>query len=96
MVPPPNDKIATDKASINKAVGDLLNLRDLTIGWQPAKVEVARSRDLAYVRGTYEAAWKDAIGKSVSDRGKYLEVWKKQRNGDWKCIVDTWNSDLPS
>jgi hypothetical protein len=25
-----------------------------------------------------------------------LESWKKQADGNWKCIVDTWNSDLPA
>jgi len=96
VVLPPNDKVAVDREGINKAVSDLLTLPDLTIGWQPIKVEVARSGDLAYVRGTYEAAFKDLKGNPVMDRGKYVEVWKKQSDGTWKCIVDTWNSDLPS
>jgi ketosteroid isomerase-like protein len=96
VVLPPNDKTTSDKESIEKAVGDLLTLQDLTIGWQPAKVEVARSGDLAYARGTYDLTFKDAKGNPVKDHGKYLEVWKKQPDGGWKCIVDTWNSDLPS
>jgi ketosteroid isomerase-like protein len=96
VVLPPNDKTANDKESINKAVRDLLTLQDLTIGWQPAKIEVSLSGDLAYARGTYDLAFKDAKGTPVTDRGKYLEVWKKQSDGGWKCIVDTWNSDLPS
>ena len=96
VVLPPNDKTASDRESINKAVGDLLALQDLTISWQPVKVEVARSGDLAYARGTYDATFRDAKGNPVTDRGKYLEVWKRQSDGGWKCIVDTWNSDLPS
>lgn len=44
----------------------------------------------------YDLAFKDPKGNPVTDRGKYLEVWKKQSDGTWKCIVDTWNSDLPS
>jgi ketosteroid isomerase-like protein len=26
---------------------------------------------------------------------KILEIWKRQPDGKWKCIVDTWNFDLP-
>jgi ketosteroid isomerase-like protein len=37
----------------------------------------------------------DPTGTSVNDRGKYLEVWKKQADGTWKCVMDMWNSDLP-
>ena len=33
------------------AVGDLLTLPSLTIDWQPAKIEVARSGDIAYAPG---------------------------------------------
>jgi ketosteroid isomerase-like protein len=96
VVLPPNDTTATSKESISKAVGDLLTLPSLTIDWQPVKIEVARSGDIAYARGTYELAYKNPKGKRITDRGKYLEIWKKRPDGGWKCIVDTWNSDLPS
>jgi ketosteroid isomerase-like protein len=51
VVLPPNDTTATSKESISKAVGDLLTLPSLTIDWQPAKIEVARSGDIAYAPG---------------------------------------------
>jgi ketosteroid isomerase-like protein len=38
----------------------------------------------------------DPTGKPVNDRGKFLEVWKKQADGKWKCTMDIWNSDLPA
>ena len=31
----------------------------------------------------------------INDTGKILEVWKKQPDGQWKCIVDAYNSDIP-
>jgi ketosteroid isomerase-like protein len=39
---------------------------------------------------------KDAQGKPVTDHGKLVEVWKKQADGKWKTVADTFNSDLPS
>ena len=51
--------------------------------------------DLAYVSGSYELTENDASGKPMTDKGKYLEVWKKQANGSWKCVADIFNSDLP-
>ena len=65
-------------------------------GWIPTRVEVAKSGDMAYVSGTYTFDFKDASGKTVKDRGKYLEVWERQPDGSWKCSADTWNSDLPA
>jgi uncharacterized protein (TIGR02246 family) len=96
VVLPPNDKAASGKESIRKPVADLLGLPELSISWQPNKVEVARSGDLAYLYGTYDLSFKGPGGKIVSDTGKNLEIWKKQSDGSWKCIVDTWNSDLPA
>jgi len=57
---------------------------------------VAQSGELAYLSGTYELTLNDASGKPVKDRGKYVEVWKKQADGTWKATVDIWNSDLPA
>jgi ketosteroid isomerase-like protein len=96
MVLPPNDSAATSKDSIHKAVGQLLGLPGLSVKWQATKVEVARSGDIAYAQGTYELGMKDSKGKPMADHGKYVEVWKKQPDGNWKCVVDTWNSDLPA
>ena len=96
VVLPPNDKIATSRAGIRKPIGELLGLPGLAITWQPAKVEVARSGDLAYLYGTYELSWDEAQHKRATDRGKNVEIWKRQSGGDWKCVVDTWNSDIPA
>jgi ketosteroid isomerase-like protein len=46
--------------------------------------------DLAYEAGTYSVT--DASGATV-DTGKYIGVFQK-RNGIWRYIRDTWNSDL--
>ena len=35
------------------------------------------------------------VGGPVNDTGKFLEVWKKQANGSWKCVADMFSSDMP-
>jgi len=49
------------------------------------------SGDLAYESGTYSVT--DASGATV-DTGKYIGVFQK-REGEWRYIRDTWNSDTP-
>jgi ketosteroid isomerase-like protein len=51
---------------------------------------------MGWVSGTYELTMNDTNGKPINDRGKYLEVWEKQTDGNWKCRADMWNSDLAS
>jgi ketosteroid isomerase-like protein len=96
IVLPPNTASATTKDAIRNAWKDLLVSPGLAITWKPTRVELARSGDLAWISGTYEVTMKDPTGKPIRDRGKYLEVWKKQADGTWKCGADTWNSDLPA
>ncbi|HZD31905.1 MAG TPA: DUF4440 domain-containing protein [Candidatus Angelobacter sp.] len=95
VILPPNEKTVSSKADISKFVGNLLMLPGLSLSWQPTKVEVAKSGDLAYLYGTYQLTATGPDGKSMSDSGKLVEIWKKQADGNWKCAVDTWSSDLP-
>jgi ketosteroid isomerase-like protein len=32
---------------------------------------------------------------SVSDTGKYVEIWRKEPDGSWLIDQVIWNSDLP-
>jgi len=96
VVLPPNDKTATGKDNIRKIISDLLGLPNVSVSWTPTKAEAAKSGDLAYLYGTYQLSFTGPDGKPVDDHGKTLEIWKKQADGNWKCIVDTWSSDLPA
>jgi ketosteroid isomerase-like protein len=94
IVLPPNASSATTKEAIRNVWKDLLASPGLVITWKPGKVKLGRSNDMAWVSGTYDLTTNDASGKPVNDHGKYLEVWEKQADGDWKCAADMWNSDL--
>src|ERR1700733_1231104 len=92
---PPNAPLATGKQAIRAVWAGMLS-PDTTVSWQVSKADVARSGELAYVMGTYQIAAKNPQGKSQEDRGKLVEVWKKQADGKWKTVADIFNSDLPA
>jgi uncharacterized protein (TIGR02246 family) len=93
---PPNAQIAKDRKSIRESWAGLLG-PNTAVSWKVSKVEVAKSGELGYLYGTYSLSIQDAKGGSpVRDTGKLVEIWKKQADGKWKCIVDTYNSDLPA
>jgi ketosteroid isomerase-like protein len=92
---PPNAPIAADQKSIRESWAGLL-VPGTIVSWKVSRVEVAKSGELGYLYGTYRLAIKDPKGgPTVNDTGKILEIWKKQPDGKWKCIVDTYNSDIP-
>jgi ketosteroid isomerase-like protein len=94
IVLPPNTASATTREAIRNAWKDMLASPGFAITWRPIRVELGKSADLAWVSGAYEVTMNDPTGKPIHDRGKYLEVWKRQPDGNWKCGADMWNSDL--
>ncbi len=87
--------IATGKDAIRTEWSHIFAIPGLRSSWQITKVEVSRGGDLAYVQGTYEASFDDAEGHPVTERGKSVQVWKKQADGAWKAVVDIYNTDAP-
>lgn len=92
---PPNQPAITAKEGIQKWASDLMANPGFAVSWTPTKAEVARSSDLGYTLGTYELTLQGPKGKTMTDHGKYLTVWKKQADGSWKVAADVFNSDLP-
>ena len=94
IVFPPNATSAATKEAIRNGWKEMLTSPGFVITWQPTKVQVGKSGEMAWVSGSYELTTNDANGKPINDRGKYLEVWEKQTDGNWKCAADMWNSNL--
>jgi ketosteroid isomerase-like protein len=94
---PPNAPTIADRNSIRQAWVDMLGPSTISISWKATKTEVAKSGELGYLYGTYQDAAQDPKGgPPIRDSGKIVEVWKKQADGNWKCIVDAYSSDLPA
>lgn len=91
----PNEPIADTPAKIRKSMAAFLSLPGLHLSFWSDKVSVAKSLDVAYDYGHYSMSFKDEKGNLVKDNGKYAEVWRKQKNGKWLCVVDMFNTDLP-
>lgn len=58
--------------------------------WEPEAAEVAASGDLAYSWGWF--VWTPVPDGPLAGKppatGYYVSIWKKQRDGAWKWIVD--------
>lgn len=92
---PPREPIAVGKAAARKVWASYFALPGFSISWKTTHAEVTRSRDLGFTSGTYQASSKGSDGQLVTEKGKYVCIWKKQANGSWKAIHDIWNTDSP-
>jgi ketosteroid isomerase-like protein len=61
----------------------------LKLSWVPSRAEVARSRDLGWTIGTYTVTRTDDKGTTTIRHGRYVTIWKKQRDGTWKAVLDS-------
>lgn len=52
--------------------------------------------DLGYALGTYEQTAPDKSGKLQDTVGKWMSVFKKQPDGSWGAVADTFNVDPPT
>lgn len=96
MILPPNLPTIQGKTGARAMWQGMFSVPGFSGGWKATKVEVSRSGDMGWVTGTYELSETDASGKPMVDKGKYLEVWRKQADGSWKCVADMFNTDLSS
>jgi len=92
-VNPQGAPLATGTDAIRKVWARVVAIPGGNLRWVTSKVEVARSGDLAYDTGAYTLTKNDASGNPVTTKGKYLVVWKKQTDGQWKVIEDIDNPD---
>ena len=56
--------------------------------WTPTAAVMGPSGDMGYTWGHFEGHSKDANGNPVVTKGRYMTIWRKQPNGDWKVVLD--------
>jgi ketosteroid isomerase-like protein len=83
--------IIQGKVNIAKGMG-FLDQKDNHLTWALVGADIAASGDLGYTYGTFEFRSKDKNGKTVVDHGKYTSIWKKQKDGSWKVVLDMGNA----
>jgi ketosteroid isomerase-like protein len=74
------------------ATMDFLDDKNNRLTWTPTGADISASGDLGYTYGTYEFHSKDKDGKPTVDYGKYTSIWKKQKDGSWKVVLDMGNT----
>jgi ketosteroid isomerase-like protein len=79
------------KTEIAKGMGFLDDKNNRLI-WTPVGADISASADLGYTYGTFEFHSKNKEGKPTVDYGKYTSIWKLQKDGSWRVVLDMGNA----
>jgi ketosteroid isomerase-like protein len=88
---PPDAPIAVGYAAARKVWADAFADPSYQISWKATGAEVVN--DMGYTVGTFKESAKGAGGKIVTRTGKFLCVWRRGADQQWKAIRDMWNYD---
>ena len=80
--------VLSGKQAIRQMVEKSYKMPGFRISWQPQSVEVSESGDMAYLIGNSQISFADSTGNPITIHNKAVEIWRKQRDGSWKNVVD--------
>jgi len=86
---PPNGEMSTGQDAVRAAFGGMIEA-GLSVDLTSADASV--SGDIAYNLGNFKLM----SGDDVVDVGKYMEIWRRGSDGEWRIANDIWNSDKPA
>ena len=79
---------APDFGRVAIAKGTTWKPEDYQLTWTPTDAVMGPSGDMGYTWGHYEGHSKDKNGNPVTVTGRYMTIWRKQPNGEWKVVLD--------
>lgn len=96
MMLPPDHAPVVGRAAIRKYMGEAFAIPGFKIEWRPVEIHVAASGDVAWERASSSYTFPDSTGAAQTTAAKGIEIWRRDPDGTWRCIVDIWNGmDAP-
>ena len=91
----PNGARVKGSAAIRRLYEKVTSTFDSSLNFSSERVEI--SRDLAYDSGTYtETLVMRATHKSILNKGSYLTIYRRSKDGNWKIVEQMWAGPLIS
>jgi len=63
-----------------------------TLAWDPQRAEVASAGDMGWTWGVFTLTFSDSAGIEQTQYGKYINIWERQGDGQWRVAVDMGNT----
>jgi len=91
-----NNKLAPVMGKARIADSARWDPKEYQLTWTPSGGQMGPSNDMGFTWGHYEGHSKDKNGQPVIISGRYITVWKKLPNGQWKVAMDASAEEPPN
>ena len=96
IVIPPREPAIEGKAALREFVTASKKIPGFTVHWVSDHVSFSPDGKVAYMRSANQTTLNGPDGRPMTFPGRAITVWRKDADGQWRCVVDIWNEPPPS
>jgi ketosteroid isomerase-like protein len=80
------------KDALRQYVQDSLQIPGFRISWTTSDATLSKDGTLAYLFSQNSVTVNGPDGAPVTTQGRAVTIWRREGDGEWRCVVDIWNS----
>ena len=96
VVMEPGQPVYAGKAAIRAYVTASLNTPGFKIHWVSEKPVFSADGTMAYMPGKDEMTFPGANGAPMTVHLRGVSIWRRESDGEWRCVVDIANEPPPN
>lgn len=89
---PPDFPILEGKEEIREYVEAAAEMPGFRISWEPISAHISAGGDMAYMIERNVTEFDGPDGNREIMHGKVVTVWRRDGDGNWRNVVDMWNT----
>lgn len=89
---PAGAPVVHGRSAIRAFVEESLATPGFQVRWRSDRAVVSADGTLGYTTGTNALTVPGPDGKLMTVAGRAVAVWRRLPGGEWKCVIDIWNS----
>ncbi len=91
IVMPPGQPSVVGKAALREFIQASLQVPGFSISWKSSDAALSPDGEMAYLCGENRVTMDGPDGARKTTAGRGVTVWRKERDGEWRCVLDIWN-----
>jgi ketosteroid isomerase-like protein len=88
----PNLPEVKGKDALREYVQGSLQIPGFNITWSSTDATFSPDGNLGYLFSKNVVTMNDPDGRAEITEGRAVTIWRKEPDGEWRCVVDIWNS----